>query len=558
MARYILLCLFPLILYFQITFGQWAGESAACRTEHGACTKHVYENIRLTALRSSGCQKFCQCVHASTELDGSVTYMWVEQQCPPTTLFDDSLPAPVCNHAANVQCTGTYDEDCSCEHGACTQFIYENVRLVAQTSTGCKKFCQCAHASTQLDGSVTYHWVEHTCPAGTLFDSKLRVCNHADNVQCTGSGHDNSGLNGSPTSQPSGGQVPIVSGDNECFEEYGSCTKHQYENVRLVALKSSGCKSFCHCAYASTEIDGSVTYKWVKKTCPANTLFDEIISVCNHDYDVQCQKEESEDCKSEHGACFQFVYENVRLVAKTNSGCKKFCQCAHASTQLDGSVTYHWVEHTCPAGTLFDKKIRVCNHADNVQCTGSGQDNSGSNGSPTSQLSGGQVPIVSGYNECFEEYGSCTKHQYENVRLVALKSSGCKNFCQCAYASTEIDGSVTYKWVKKTCPANTLFDESLSTPVCNHDYYVQCQSVGDKKDGCLNELGTCTKSEYEVKRLAALRSSGCKKFCQCAHASTELNGSVTYYWEEHTCPKNTLFDESLPTPVCNWAYNVQC
>jgi hypothetical protein len=85
------------------------------------------------------------------------------------------------NHYNETSCNTMY-----LFSGACTQFIYENVRLVAQRSSGCKKFCQCAHASTQLDGSVTYHWVEHTCPAGTLFDSKIRVCNHADNVQCSG------------------------------------------------------------------------------------------------------------------------------------------------------------------------------------------------------------------------------------------------------------------------------------------------------------------------------------------------------------------------------------
>jgi hypothetical protein len=56
----------------------------------------------------------------------------------------------------------------------------------------------------------------------------------------------------------------------------------------------------------------------------------------------------------------------------------------------------------------------------------------------------------------------------------------------------------------------------------------------------------------------ALPNSGCEKFCQCAHASTQPNGSVTYYWVVQSCPPGTLFDESLPTPVCNHANQVSC
>ncbi|XP_045204277.2 uncharacterized protein LOC123557103 isoform X2 [Mercenaria mercenaria] len=557
MASCMILCLVCLVLSFSSIYGQQNEEDIACKREHGACTQHVYENIRLAALRRSDCQRFCQCVHASTELDGSVTYMWVQQTCPPTTLFDDSLPAPVCNHAENVQCHGEEYEDCRSEHGACTQFMYENVRLVAQTSSGCKKFCQCAHASTELDGSVTYQWIEHTCPAQTLFDSNIRVCNFADRVQCDGNPGQNELTTTPRTWVQETTQIVTDEASNECFEEYGYCTTDQYENVRLVALRSSSCKNFCQCAYASTELDGSVTYKWVKKTCPSNTLFDESLPtpVCNHDYEVQCPVEESEDCTTEHGTCTKYMYENVRLVPKSSSGCEKFCQCAHASTEQDGSVTYKWVEHDCPEGLLFDKDSRVCNYAENVECSGD-QERERRILEILRQLVSPQDDDDD--DDCFQEYGTCTQYQYENVRLLALRSSGCKNFCQCAHASTQLDGSVTYKWVKQTCPDATLFDQDLDTPVCNHEAEVQCPSVIADEDGCWREHGTCTQDEYENKRLTALRSSGCQKFCQCSFASTEQDGSVTYYWAEQTCPADTLFDDSLPTPVCNWAYNVQC
>jgi hypothetical protein len=72
------------------------------------------------------------------------------------------------------------------------------------------------------------------------------------------------------------------------------------------------------------------------------------------------------------GTCTKYTYENVRLVPKRSSGCEKFCQCAHASTEIDGSVTYKWVEHDCPAGLLFDENIKVCNYPGNVECAAAG------------------------------------------------------------------------------------------------------------------------------------------------------------------------------------------
>ncbi|XP_053400560.1 sushi, von Willebrand factor type A, EGF and pentraxin domain-containing protein 1-like [Mercenaria mercenaria] len=78
------------------------------------------------------------------------------------------------------------------------------------------------------------------------------------------------------------------------------------------------------------------------------------------------------------------------------------------------------------------------------------------------------------YDRCTEEHGVCTQHIYENIRLLALKSSKCRSFCHCAHAGTLIDGSVTYKWVERNCPQGTLFDDNLPSPVCNHPYMVWC------------------------------------------------------------------------------------
>ena len=70
--------------------------------------------------------------------------------------------------------------------GTCTLEEYEDVRLTALHGTNCEQFCQCAHAETEDDGSVTHYWVQHTCPSSTLFDEDNLVCNHQANVNCTG------------------------------------------------------------------------------------------------------------------------------------------------------------------------------------------------------------------------------------------------------------------------------------------------------------------------------------------------------------------------------------
>lgn len=79
--------------------------------------------------------------------------------------------------------------------GTCTNYMYEYVRLVPKRSSGCEKFCQCAHASTELDGSVIYKWVEHDCPEGLLFDENLKVCNYPGNVKCSGASNSGKDFN---------------------------------------------------------------------------------------------------------------------------------------------------------------------------------------------------------------------------------------------------------------------------------------------------------------------------------------------------------------------------
>ncbi|XP_053399436.1 uncharacterized protein LOC123557106 isoform X7 [Mercenaria mercenaria] len=535
MYLYAIWSLFYISVSFLVSEGRVLQEDATCRREHGVCTQFMYENVRLLAQRSSGCKNFCQCAHASTQLDGSVTYMWVKHECPAGTLFDESLPARVCNHADQVQCNANVGDDCEGEHGMCNQSTYEHTRLLPLKSSGCVNFCQCEHASTQSDGSVTYKWAKQECPARTLFDERIKVCNHANLVQCTENVKEETTTKAIRTTKSSDANGDDNS-ETGCQQEHGVCNQNTYANIRLLPLRSSGCSNFCQCEHASTQSDGSVTYKWAKQLCPAGTLFDESIKVCNHANLVQCTGNDDgeADCLQEHGVCNQFTYERTRLLPLKRTGCVNFCQCEHASTQSDGSVTYKWAKQECPARTLFDESIKVCNHANLVQCTVNGNDDSDT--------------------ECQQEYGVCTQNTYANIRLLPLRSSGCSNFCQCEHASTQSDGSVTYKWAKQVCPAGTLFDESIK--VCNHANLVQCTENDDGDEDCLREHGVCNQFTYEHTRLLPLKSSGCVNFCQCEHASTQSDGSVTYRWAKQECPARTLFDERIK--VCNHANLVQC
>ncbi|XP_060560448.1 uncharacterized protein LOC132720338 [Ruditapes philippinarum] len=486
---------------------------------------------------------------------------------------------------------------CFREHGTCTLEEYNNLRLTALHGTNCEQFCQCSHASTELDGSVTHYWVEQSCGPGTLFDERISVCNHDYDVECNDTPPPTEAPTQAPTQEPTepSDESTSAPGGDRCFKEHGTCTLEEYEDVRLTALHGTNCEQFCQCAHESTELDGSVTHYWVEHSCGAGTLFDESISVCNHEDSFTCTdtspptqaptqeptepSDESTEvpgedrCFEEHGTCTLEEYNNLRLTALHGTNCEQFCQCAHESTELDGSVKHYWVEHSCGAGTLFDESISVCNHESSFNCTDISPPTQGPTEAPT------QIPTEPSdestgapeNDRCYAGLGDCSLEDFEDRRLNLLGGTNCRYFCQCAHASTLNTGAVTHYWVEHMCPLGTLFDDSL--PGCGHESQVTCSDTGPStippstippstpapidNPGCI-EADPCSQHDYEVRRLKPLYGSGCEQFCHCAHQEGSAGTNVEYYWEVQTCPPSTLFDESLPTPVCNHDYNVEC
>ena len=73
------------------------------------------------------------------------------------------------------------------------------------------------------------------------------------------------------------------------FHFTGSCSAHEYYNVRYAPLPGSGCASFCQCATLRTNPDGTIDYHWVEQPCARGTLWDQTLLTCDHAYNVNCQ-----------------------------------------------------------------------------------------------------------------------------------------------------------------------------------------------------------------------------------------------------------------------------
>jgi len=137
----------------------------AARTLDGKCCP-----VDFTGLRAyNSCQKYIHC-------NNGVVYGAGEIECPPGTLFDNNLQ--FCNHEAQVQCapescnsiaptpTPPEREEMCCSPGETAYRPYDS----------CNKYYHC------VSGTVT--GAEISCPAGTLFNANLNVCDWAATVTC--------------------------------------------------------------------------------------------------------------------------------------------------------------------------------------------------------------------------------------------------------------------------------------------------------------------------------------------------------------------------------------
>jgi len=69
---------------------------------------------------------------------------------------------------------------------------------------------------------------------------------------------------------------------------------------------------------------------------------------------------------------------------------------------------------------------------------------------------------------------TCNKNEYENVRYALVQDSDCRAFCQCEHATTNLDGSVEYKWTKMDCPPGTQWNAVYGPGTCDHEINVNC------------------------------------------------------------------------------------
>ncbi|CAF0920296.1 unnamed protein product [Brachionus calyciflorus] len=163
------------------------------------------------------------------------------ESCPDGLVFDSS--AKICNSPAEVpecEATTTTTPPPPVVGGECL-----SADDLTQVPDNCAQFYRCANGYRST----------FNCPAGTKFDSNLKVCNWADQVTCvSGSG---SGSGSGSTSNTS-----------------GSCT-----SADDLTQVPGNCGAFIRCA-------NGIRYE---QSCPGGTLFDSNLKVCNWPNQVTCR-----------------------------------------------------------------------------------------------------------------------------------------------------------------------------------------------------------------------------------------------------------------------------
>lgn len=103
------------------------------------------------------------------------------------------------------------------------------------------------------------------------------------------------------------------------------------------------CKQFYRCANGKLSV----------QSCPAGTLFDNSLKVCNWADKVSCSTGSSNSIDSVSGTCLPSD-DLTQIPGK----CDAFYRCSNG-------IRY---EQSCPAGTYFDNNLKVCNWPEKVAC----------------------------------------------------------------------------------------------------------------------------------------------------------------------------------------------
>ncbi len=195
-----------------------------------------------------------------------------------------------------------------------------------------------------------------SCPAQTLFDETLQICNWMGSVTCTSSpttspptSSPTQRVTSSPTSSPM--RQPTSSPVSTPIPPTSSPTCPQgYTGLRPAEL----CHKYYHC------VNGVFTGPLYE--CSSGTLFDIAYQICNWDYLVTCEEKPTYPTPSPTNPLFS--------CPPTYTGLRAAEQCTHYYHCVNGQVTPQTDPLLpCAAGTLFDETIQNCNWANQVNCT---------------------------------------------------------------------------------------------------------------------------------------------------------------------------------------------
>lgn len=144
---------------------------------------------------------------------------------------------------------------------------------------------------------------------------------------------------------------------------------------------NSNCQNYYLCNYSGTNFETIAQY-----SCPAGLLFDETSKNCNWAHLVTCtiasystvsittQASSSSSSITEQIVTDEPITKEKEIQGKKcskedgfyadyNSNCENYFLCMFSGTTMERIIDY-----SCPAGLLFDDKLKICNWANLVTC----------------------------------------------------------------------------------------------------------------------------------------------------------------------------------------------
>ncbi|KAM3964383.1 uncharacterized protein ACR2FA_001358 [Aphomia sociella] len=567
------------------------------------------------------CKRFYRCVD-----NGNGGYTRYEFSCGEGTVWDSKIEA--CNHVWAVEnCKNTGNVPHITENPKPTNGeeidntypIYndneidrttENIHIVTTTTTTikppvsnnnmcmeegfygdpneCRKFYRCVN--NQRGGFIRY---EFTCGEGTIWDTEINSCNHAESVKnpC------NSNVvseNIETTSETMTESTNMQENLNP--QQHSSTTKKPSVNTcsqEGFIGDEKDCKKFYRCVN-----DGHGGYLKYEFTCGDGTVWDSEIQSCNHESsEIQCSRNnnssnipDNSSMATEHNIVeststtshFTDNIEQTDLQETSNNictaegfysnskNCKKFYRCVE-----NGKGGYTKYDFTCGEGTIWDQKIQSCNYETS--------DNKCSNKDSSESAQANETQKEDGYNTTSkpseQNQSQSTDKQdiyldlsNENDECVSegffANSKNCKQFYRCVN-----NGNGGYNKYEFTCGDGTVWVQEIQA--CDHEDDIRnCSSINkqtttstttlhtavaeqstttesadtvnkpDKQDDEYDSGSTSSSSENCSSEGFHSNKNDCKSFYRCVD-----NGKGGYTRYDFKCGEGTAWDPDLQT--CN-------